>query len=124
MNLFQLGDFTLNSGKKSRFKIECDALTDADWETIAYLAAQRVGYFTAVEGVPRGGLKLAAALQTYIVLPDKRGPRLLIVDDVGTTGNSMAKQREERIAVGLVFLARNPMPSWIKVLFSGPQLED
>lgn len=123
MNLFQLGNFILNSGVQSKFKLECDALTDGDWETIAWMAAQRIGYFTAVEGVPRGGLKLAEQMKKYLCQPVS-GERLLIVDDVGTTGNSMARQCGDRQAVGLVVFARNPMPPWIKVLFRGPMLED
>ena len=31
-NLFQQGDFTLHSGERSGFKIECDALTSHDWD--------------------------------------------------------------------------------------------
>jgi len=35
MNLFQFGDFSLHSGSKSKWKIECDALTDEDVEALA-----------------------------------------------------------------------------------------
>ena len=34
MNIFRKELTTLNSGKQSDFKIECDALTDADLERI------------------------------------------------------------------------------------------
>ena len=56
------GDFTLNSGAKSKWKIECDAFTDADWQGLAQLIAESTAPFHEVVGVPRGGLKLAAAL--------------------------------------------------------------
>jgi len=42
MNLFQLGKITLNSGKKSFFKIECDALTEEDWDCLAEIAMEEV----------------------------------------------------------------------------------
>jgi hypothetical protein len=35
MNLFQLGSFTLASGKSSYWKLECDALADDDIKTLA-----------------------------------------------------------------------------------------
>ena len=54
-NLFQTGDFKLASGAKSNFKIECDALTESDWETLAMLIARNVGYFREVIGVWRRG---------------------------------------------------------------------
>ena len=111
MNLFQLGDFSLHSGAKSNWKIDCDALTDADWATLAWIIQTRVK-FGAVEGVPRGGLKLAAALLNY----QTSGP-LLIVDDVLTTGGSMEKQRAGREAIGYVVFARGHCASWIRHIF-------
>ncbi len=55
-NLFIRQNFILHSGKPSDFKIECDALTDDDWECLAYLIAKRVS-FSSVVGVPNGGSK-------------------------------------------------------------------
>lgn len=63
-NLFQIGDFRLHSGRKSTFKIECDALTDEDWETLARLISQRYT-FGWVHGIPKGGWKLAECLWQY-----------------------------------------------------------
>ena len=40
MNLFQLGKFTSHAGKELNWKIECDALTDADWECLAEMIAR------------------------------------------------------------------------------------
>lgn len=116
-NLFQSGDFTLHSGQRSNFKIDCDALTDADWETLAVMAVERLEYFTAVEGVPRGGLKLAAALEKHKTTCADFEPQLLIVDDVLTTGASMEKQRADRDTTGIVVFARGPLLPWVKALF-------
>ena len=84
MNLFQSGQFTLHSGGKSNLFINCDALKDADWETLAAEIASRVK-FRDVYGVPTGVWKLANALWQYI---SEEGPTL-IVDDVLTSGSTV-----------------------------------
>jgi orotate phosphoribosyltransferase len=87
MNLFQLGQFKLHSGQVSDFKIQCEALTDADLDCIAFLLSRRVPPFGSVEGVPTGGNALALKMERYIV---KGNHRLLVVDDVFTTGRSLS----------------------------------
>lgn len=84
--LFQWGKFTSAAGIDLSWKIECDALSDEDWECIALAAVPRLGHFNRVFGVPRGGLKLANALQPYRV---QNVNSCLVVDDVWTTGKSM-----------------------------------
>lgn len=138
MSLIQLGDFTLHSGAKSRFKLECDALTDDDWQALAYLVWQMVGRFGSVEGVPRGGLKLAAALEQYrcrdldgsIVVAAAIPLPLLLVDDVLTTGRSMQRiydsfdwpnAPEGLTAIGAVVFARGPCPPWVRAVFTLPE---
>lgn len=64
-NLFKFGKFTLNSGKEADWKIECDALTDADWDCLAKIAVRMLPSFGEVHGIPRGGLKLAQRLEPY-----------------------------------------------------------
>ena len=44
--LFQLGDFTLASGQRSRWKIECDNLLAEDWQALAVIAAEILPPFT------------------------------------------------------------------------------
>src|SRR5882762_9903692 len=107
MHLFQQGAFKLHSGNPSWFKIDCDELAKEDWDTIAKLTVQRVGYFGSIEGVPTGGYEFAKALRRYCSIGDP----LLIVDDVFTTGISMETQRAGRDAIGVVLFARNPTPS-------------
>jgi orotate phosphoribosyltransferase len=111
--LFRLGAFTLNSGRKSQFKIDCDFLTDDDWDALAWLVANRVPYFGSVEGVPRGGVKLASALLPYVT-----SGQTLITDDVITTGASMERRRAGRNCLGVVIFARGPVPAWVTPLFS------
>jgi len=122
LNLFQLGKFTLHSGEESHFKIDCDALTDEDIECIAYLLARRVGLFSHVIGIPRGGLRLAKALDKY---SEPYGPTV-IVDDVLATGGSMDEMmmRHSYTAVkSAVIFARGPCPDWITPLFQMPEVK-
>lgn len=114
-HLFRLGEVTLSSGQQSDFKIDCDALTDADLQCIAKLLASRLPPYNEVFGVPAGGLRLAAAMRKF----GQEGEYpLLIVDDVLTTGASMECKRADRNAVGAVIFARGPVPSWITPLFT------
>jgi orotate phosphoribosyltransferase len=111
--VFQMGNFTLNSGKKAKWKIECDTLTKEDWEGLAAIAVERIPAFSAVEGIPRGGIPFADALRPYAT----SGP-LLIADDVFTTGGSIMRFRKDRDAIAVVAFARELcIHPWIHVLF-------
>lgn len=110
--LFQRGAFRLHSGAVSAWKIECDSLGSEDWQGLATMAIEVLPPFGSVEGVPRGGIPLAAALRDFVT----SGPPL-IVDDVLTTGSSMEKQRSGRDAIGLVAFARGACPAWVTPLF-------
>ena len=148
--LFQTGDFTLRSGVQSAWKIECDALTLEDWRGLAAMAVERLPPFGRVEGVPRGGLPFADALQGYrrckmcghtwdahlhyagwpavsFNPPCSSwvaAPRLLIAEDVVTTGGSMERfrvglRRSEDEAVGVAAFGRgdkSKWPLWVTVL--------
>jgi hypothetical protein len=136
--LFQRGDFTLNSGAESSWKLECDALTDEDWDGVAAMARVLVPHFSDVVGVPRGGLKLADRLKPFAVAGV--GPQL-VVDDVLTTGGSIGRLRAELIlarglapyvvfphdgkahktVVGVVLFARGPCPYWVKAICQLPE---
>lgn len=110
MTLFVKKDFIMHSGEKGDFKIECDALTDDDLETMAYLISKRFT-FKKAHGIPRGGLRIAKKLKQYA---DPTDSRILVVDDVMTTGTSMQneliKVREENPAAiinGVVLFNRS-----------------
>lgn len=118
--LFMRGDFTLHSGKHSGWKIECDALTDHDWCTLAFVMATGLPKFRDVYGVPRGGMKLAAALSIWC---DKDADLTLVVDDVWTTGGSMRKFIETLDSpdiIGAVVFSRasGHLPGWVIPLFT------
>ena len=112
------------SGAEALWKIECDSLTDADWDTVASWISPKYK-FHEVFGVPNGGLKLAERLASHCE-PGHR--QSLIVEDVYTTGQSMRNLREilikrdpGRFYVGVVLFARNPIVNadlnWVKPIF-------
>ncbi len=108
-NVFQLFDFILPNGDPSIFKIECDHLTEDDIECFANM----VGHvsFKSVEGIPRGGIPFAKALEKYI---DPKSEVHLVVDDVLASGKSMtdamqaAFDRGEEVVRGVVIFSRGP----------------
>ena len=114
--LFARGEFLLASDSVSDWKVECDALTDADVHTLAILMSRIVGSYGSVEGVPTGGWRFAKELESFIVPGRADGP-LLIVDDVFTTGGSMERHRAGRDAIGVVAFARGPLPEWIQAVW-------
>jgi len=115
----QLGNFTLHDGRHSTFKIECDGLTDADVATAASLLSRLLPLYSAVEGVPRGGLRLARALALLAgVGPGADEAPLLICDDVWTTGRSVEALGAGREANVAVIFARGPTPPNVTALFT------
>jgi hypothetical protein len=117
--MFDLGNFTLSSGAKSTFKIECDDLTDSDIEALAAIIAENF-QFSNVVSVPTGGDRLAKALQKYV----GTSGGWLIVDDVLTTGQSMEKVRvahstSSHLIKGVVIFSRTKdVPKWITPIFT------
>lgn len=116
--------FISHSGVMLPFKIECDALTFADWDVLAELIASRVENFNEVHGIPTGGFLLAERLVDYCVPQTKKRRRILIVDDVLTTGASMEAyrmrfQRPETKVKGVVVFARSSrhLPNWVEPVF-------
>lgn len=128
MSLFTAGDFTLHSGEKSDFLIDCDALTSEDLAALASAVRKRCPWFWGrTVGIPRGGMRFAEALRKYDF---NRGqhPGVLLVDDVFTTGSSMKehmhKLLDEGVPVdkirGVVIFARAETPEWVWPIFRFP----
>ncbi len=89
-NLFIKERFQMHAGGFSDFKIECDALTEKDYKTLAFLVSNKIK-FKKVYGIPRGGLPFEYALKEY---EDENATTILIADDVLTTGKSIVDHQE------------------------------
>tara|TARA_B100000683_G_scaffold277174_1_gene334227 strand:+ start:177 stop:593 length:417 start_codon:yes stop_codon:yes gene_type:complete len=131
--LFQHGDFISHAGLPLKWKLECDAITDDGWKCLAKMIMdyQTKPFYEAV-GIPRGGLKLAEALNEYA--SGNPSDFTLICDDVFTTGTSMKEFIEENYPNWLmgmgyrwVVFARQPSneyPFFTRALFTMPKLPE
>lgn len=100
----------LHSGEMSHWKVDCDSLTDEDWEAIAALIGNYL-VFGEVVGIPEGGNKLASALQPYVCRGGWDRPKVLVVDDVLTTGKSISQMMAKHPgSFGVVLFARGKCP--------------
>ena|SRR6056300_292970 len=114
MNLFIKEDFISHAGLHLTWKVECDTLTEGDYDALAKIVSERLT-FRDVKGIPRGGIPFEKALKAYST-NNKEDP-LLIADDVYTTGTSMREVYEEG-AIGIVVFARNEIKDdWIKAIW-------
>tara|TARA_E500000331_G_scaffold48309_1_gene41227 strand:+ start:838 stop:1257 length:420 start_codon:yes stop_codon:yes gene_type:complete len=92
--LFTWGKFISHAGNKLNFKIECDALSSDEWDCLASMIMEYQDTpFRSVEGIPRGGVPLAKALEKYATGKEEHQP--MIVDDIYTTGKSFDDYMEE-----------------------------
>lgn len=112
-HLFKFGWFSSHAGFQLPWKIDCeDGLADGDWDAIAQLIAWKFA-FRSVYGIPKGGTKLAEALDKYC----EPGYPIIIVDDVLTTGRSFVHARaalgNPEDVFGVVVFARGPVPDWV-----------
>lgn len=109
MTLFQNGQFASAAGLQLPFKIECDALTDADWECIAQFVLAELPPFRKVVPVPSGGDKLFHLLVKHETMNNTHPT--LVVDDVWTTGKSMLKTVHHNWSwIGFVVFSRGIRP--------------
>ena len=131
VQLFNWGSFSLSSGRHSKLKIDCDALTPADLQTCAKLLREILPPFDYAAGVRFGGYPLAEIMQEFTVILRGQARQMLIVDDVFTTGASLCRERDklrklfpQAIFSGAVIVARAPTPHWITPLFTlNPHLD-
>jgi hypothetical protein len=122
--LFQFAEFVLASGKKSKFKLECDAISPEEWHSLGRIVRPILPPYGRVVSVPRGGDAWASILEHYRVPGEHR---VLIVDDVWTTGISMGLVvnrtmihtpiNEDFLWHGVVLFARGPVPKNVTALF-------
>jgi len=127
--LFQWGDFTLHSGEKSWWRIDCDNMNDSELAIIARLMANKVGLFNGVS-IPNSHPGSAVhRLKQYVY--EHAEPRImsegiiyLVVDDVLTTGSSMEERRSSILkggniaeVKGTVIFARGKCPEWVTPIF-------
>ena len=122
MNLFMKKEFFMSSGGFSSFKIECEALSDEDIETIAFIISKKFKFSAVQEIGDSHKPRLGIALQKYV---DEDSKIRLIVDDVLTTGRTMEEARYSTWAeypkdikvLGVVIFARGECPDWITPIF-------
>lgn len=117
--LIKHGSFVSHSGLTLPFKIDADALDDESIDNIAQVLIARLPTFGPVLGIPRGGLRLAAAIRRCRV--GSWDDPVLIVDDVASTWASMEEARlSHPDAVGAVIFDRSTIrrPAWCSALFT------
>lgn len=132
-DLFETGKFTLHSGDATFWRINADQLSAFDLRTLAALYAHHTRGYQEVVGIPRGGLAFANALRAHQQpkAPAQEHRRVLVVDDVLTTGSSMMKMRRELLdaqqiaggieVVGVVIFSRSKVvPGWITPIWRLP----
>lgn len=138
MNLFSWyeEEKELAGDKKSHFKIDADALTPRDLWSLARATIPFIPPFDEVVGVPRGGLKLAMQFAEFRT---EDAEKLLIVDDVWTTGGTVKRfyerltglypsgnEASEDVNFHVVVLfsrQTDPLPEWVTAIFHwGPKI--
>jgi hypoxanthine phosphoribosyltransferase len=115
--------FMSHSGILLPFKLELESLDHEDWDILADLISNHID-FNEVHGIPRGGLLLAERLVEYAKPQTKKKRRVLIVDDVLTTGASMQEYYDklktgDNKVKGVVVFARSRahLPAWVSPVF-------
>lgn len=123
---------SLSSGGRSDWLIDCAALSDNSLVVLARIGNRLLGPFDWIFGVPKGGVLFSHAMYMHRARtnPEMGFHRLLIVDDVMTTGRSMEEQAaamleafpgDKLVIQGLVIFSRlppgEPGPEWVRSIF-------
>ena len=123
MDLFQDVDIIGHAGGKLTWKIECDAISDAEWQVLANLILHyEKRPFRVAIGIPTGATTLGNILNRHAT--GERQHPVLVVDDVYTTGTSVREFKEKNYAdehiIQWVCFARKPTTSDVNALFTMP----
>ena len=98
--LFKWGEFKSHSGKKLNFKIEMDAISTEEWDCLARMVVEYQDRpFSHAEGIPRGGIPFANALNKYA--SGNKNDMPIICDDVWTNGKSFKDYMKEKYPMHL-----------------------
>ena len=65
MNIFIREDFISHAGLPLTWKVECDALTNKDYEALAKIVSEKMT-FRDVKGIPRGGIPFEMHLNNIV----------------------------------------------------------
>jgi adenine/guanine phosphoribosyltransferase-like PRPP-binding protein len=123
MYLFQTVDFISHAGLPLNWKIECDALSDDEWKTIAKMIREYESQkWQYAVGIPTGATRLGEILTTYGTGSVK--DPVLIVDDVYTTGKSFIDfeekyYKDKKVIKWAVFARKRPTEN-VNVLLQLP----
>lgn len=124
-DVFQQCNFKSHAGLDLTWKIECDNISDSEWDCFARMISEvESRQFSEVIGIPRGGIKLQNALSNYT--SGHCADPILIVDDVWTTGTSFKEFSEiglietltqDKGWFGWCIFARTPTRNPVRALF-------
>ena len=126
IDLFQWGKFTSHAGLELNWKIECDAISEKEWDCLAAMIFQyeKRPFYKAI-GIPRGGIPLANALNKFAT--GDKSHQTIICDDIWTTGTSFRDYIKEHypnwlMAQGIkwVVFARKMTNDGTNALFTMP----
>jgi len=120
VSLFNKGIFHLFSGRTTDWVIDCNALSQDDWECIRNLVLERHPNFSHVAGVSTNGKRLADLLSSFCTNGD-----VLLVDDVLKVNVMHAhrlyyrtrQEYHDRDVSGYVIFACVPCPTWVRALW-------
>lgn len=112
--------FRLSAGDLTSLLIDSNGMSDRSIEAAAATLAEMLPPFGMVEGVPRGGLRLARALKKH---SHPGQYTVVIADDVYTTGKNMTpyldlykRSMPKHYVCGAVLLGRGPLPENVTAL--------